>query len=217
MIEKQVIFQLDDKQYLVHILYKRQRNIYFRFRNNEFFVTAPYLCSQKKILEGLQKYGQKLIKTNTKIQTKLYSFEEGYIYLLGKKLELKIAAKFSQMDSAIFAPNPEVLEKNLQQFAVKYLTELTRKYEEIMGINEPHKISVKKMKTRFGSNSYTLHRIHYQLDLIHFREEVISSVVVHELAHDFYHNHQQKFYNCVLKYCPNYYSLKKELREKRFL
>lgn len=216
-MEKDFVYLINGVNYPVHLVLKHQKNIYYRFHDEQFFITAPKLCSQKKILEGLEKFGSRLIKTNHKIEKQLYSFEEGYIYLLGKKLELKTNEKFLQTENIIYAPNKEVLEKNLKQIAHKFLINLTRTYEREMGILEPHQVSVKKMKTRFGSNSYTTHRIHYQLDLIHFREEVIASVVVHELAHDFYHNHQKKFYNCVLTYCPNYYALKKELREKRFL
>jgi len=213
---KEFVYSLENKQYNVHLQIKHQRNIYYRYKNGEFFITAPYLCSQRKIIQGLEKYGAKLIKNSQKVEKKGYSFEDGYIYLLGNKLELIMANEFVMNENSISAPNIEVLEKKLQQFAVKYLTQLTRIYEEKMQIKEPHKVSVKKMKTRFGSNSYLTHRIHYQLDLIHYSEEVIVSVVVHELAHDFYHNHQKKFYNCVLEFCPNYYALKKQLREKRF-
>ncbi len=82
-----------------------------------------------------------------------------------------------------------------------------------MGIKEPYKIGIRKTTTRFGSNSLRTHSLSFQQALIHYSEEIISTVVVHELAHDFYRNHQQKFYNCVNLYCPDYINLQKKLKK----
>ncbi len=214
MVTKTFQIEFDGKIYDVFVTYKYQRNIYFYFKNGSFSITCPRGTLNKTILDGLNKYGPRLIKRVQKDKLKSYSFEEGYIYLFGQRYELKIADKFEIKENVVFCKNIENLEKNIRKLLVNYLNNSVRKYEGLIGITKPYKISVKKMKSRYGSNSLTTHRLHFQLDLVHFSFEIIDSVVVHELSHEFYRNHQRGFYSCVLKYCPNYYELKKKLRNK---
>lgn len=154
------------------------------------------------------------MKKVSKEKKENYSFSDGFIYLFGKRFELKIADNFRIEENTVFAENSEVLEKNLRKLLLNYLNNSVRKYEELMRIKKPYQISVKKMKSRYGSNSMQTHLLHFQIDLVYFSYEIIDSVVVHELAHEFYRNHQRGFYSCVLEYCPDYYSLKKKLRQK---
>ena len=214
MLTKQFEVELNQQNYLVFVIYKRQRNIYFRFKENAFYVTCPPLTSKKTIIDGVIKFGPRLMKKVSKEKKESYSFSDGFIYLFGKRFELKIADNFRIEENTVFAENSEVLEKNLHKLLVNYLNNSVRKYEELMGIKKPYQISVKKMKSRYGSNSMQTHRLHFQIDLVHFSYEIIDSVVVHELAHEFYRNHQRGFYSCVLEYCPDYYALKKKLRQK---
>ena len=51
----------------------------------------------------------------------------------------------------------------------------------------------------------------FDKDLIHYSLEIIDSIVIHELAHYYYHDHSHSFYNMVLKYCPNYKELQRKL------
>lgn len=209
--------EIEGQKYQVFVTSKYQRNAYLRFKDGAFFVTCPSLTSKKRILDFVEKSGPRLIKKLKKEDKKHYSIEEGYIYLFGTRYELKISDKFRIEENTVFSKNDEDLVKNLRKLLVKYLEQSVRKYEELMGIKKPYKISVKKMKTRYGSNSQKTHRLHFQIDLVHFSFQIIDSVVVHELAHEFYRNHQRGFYSCVLKYCPDYYLLKKKLRQKVYL
>ena len=214
MMTKVFDVEIDQKIYHVFVTIKYQKNIYFRFKDNAFHVTCPPLTSKKKIIDGVVRFGPKLIQKVSKKSSENYSFEKGYIYLFGTKYFLEISDKFEIKENTVFVRNNEDLEKNLRKLLVKYLNESVRKYESLMGIKKPYRISVKKMKSRYGSNSQKTHRLHFQTDLVHFSFPIIDSVVVHELAHEFYRNHQRGFYSCVLKYCPNYYDLKKKLRQK---
>ena len=101
----------------------------------------------------------------------------------------------------------------LQKNAEILITELVRKNEEIMGISEPYMVKVKPTERQFGSNSKRTHTLSFQLNLIHYSKEIIESVVVHELAHDFERNHSKNFYNIVYRYCPNYRELQKKLKK----
>lgn len=188
--------------YNVFLTLGKSRNINYRIKKDGFHISAPYLVTRKRIMDGLDKFAPKLIK-NFKNSTSHFSFEDDYVFVLGNKMSLK------QLE----INNIDELEVFLKRQALEVLTTLVRKYEKVMGISKPYKVGIRKTSTRFGSNSLCTHSLSFQRDLIHFSEEIISTVVVHELAHEFHRNHQQGFYNCVYSYCPDYDALQKKLKK----
>lgn len=196
-INKKIFVNIENVIYDVDVTYKRQKGIYLRYKDNKFYCTSPYFVSDDKLQQFFIKAIPNLMNKVGK-NKKPSPFGENYTYILGEKVDRVVD------------------EKELFNLAYEVLTRLTRKYEKIMGINHPYNIRIKKMKGRYGSNSSLTYSISYQLNLIHFSQEIISSVVVHELAHHFYKDHQKHFYNCVLKYCPNYYSINKKLKKGIF-
>ena len=96
----------------------------------------------------------------------------------------------------------------------KYFKDLVTKrveyYSSVMNL-PLYKVSVKNMKTRFGSNSKHTQRLHFALVLMHYSIEIIDSVVVHELAHILVYDHSKKFYDVVYKYCHDYDIYRKKL------
>lgn len=195
-------YKYNNKEYIVHIKRAYQRNIYFRFKEDGFHVSAPYLASKKVIEKGLDKYAEKIIKQyeNSHLH---FSFENDFIYLLGEKYSLKNLNIENSQDLQVF------LKKN----AGITIEKLVRKHEKIMGISEPYRVTVKNTVRQFGSNSKRTHSLSFQIDLIHFSEEIIETVVIHELAHEFERNHGKNFYNIVYKYCPRYKELQKKLKK----
>lgn len=203
MNNRSFIYIYDNKEYVVNVLtHAFQKNVYFRFKDGQFFVSGNKLMSDRQIAKWLSKYAPRLLKKVSKETEPSYSFKEHWLYLFGEKIDL---------DEKI---NENNIDKYLKKGLLNYLVESVRIYENKMGITKPYKIGVRKMKTRFGSNSLKTHSLSFQLDLVHFSKEIIDSVVVHELAHEFYRNHSKSFYDCVYKYCPNYWELKKKLRRR---
>ncbi len=184
----------DGSSYDVEVVYKRQRGLYLRKKDDAFYASAPLLMSESHVKEFIYKSIPTLNRRIEKNKPYESPIGDNYTYLLGEKVEQVVA------------------EKELRAFALKYLKELTSECEKEMGI-KPYKVHIRKMKTRYGSNSIKTRSINYQLDLIHYDREIIRSVVVHELAHDKYRNHQKGFYNLVLQYCPNYWELRRKLRK----
>lgn len=191
-------FNYEGTVYEVPVTYKRQRNLYVRFRNGKFSASAPSLCLERTVIDFINKSLPKLIKRDQKKRPIEPAIGDNYFYLLGDKIE------------------GNVNDKELRKFALKTFTELTRNFEKIMGIKKPYNVRVRKMNTRFGSNSSYTHTITYSLDLIHFSKDIISSVVIHELCHDSYRNHQKGFYNCLTKYCPEYKIYRNKLLKREY-
>ena len=196
------IYKYKDKDIPVHVRYSRQKNIYYRYRKDGFHVSAPYLTGQKTIVKGLDKFAEKLVVQFEKTSVN-YSFDNDFVYLAGEQVSLKSLNIENSQELSIF----------LQKNAEFLITELVRKSEEIMGISEPYKVKIKPTERQFGSNSKRTHTLSFQLNLIHYSKEIIESVVVHELAHDFERNHSKNFYNIVYRYCPNYKELQKKLKK----
>ena len=202
MRQKEFEFIKDNVTYKVFVTYKYQRNIYFRYKKDGFYVSAPYLTSKQTILGGIEKFFPKLLKQHDKLYSH-FSFEEDHVYLLGEKASI----------SSLNIKNEEELNLFLKKKALGILTEEVKKYQQIMGISTEYKVKIRDTSHQYGSNSKKTHTLSFQTSLIHYSLDIIDTVVVHELAHDFERNHQKGFYEIVYKYSPNYKELQRKLKK----
>ena len=203
------IYTHEDKSYTVNLTTKRVRSIRYRYRDGIFVVTAPYLTKKEVIIKGLDKFYDRLTKQNPHCSGQT----DDYIYLLGKKISLQSEGKIIFTDgSSLIYHNKEELEKKLKKWFLGYITYRHRNYEKTMKSYE-NKVRVRKMYTRYGSNSIGKKSITYSTILMHYSPDVIDSVIVHEIAHCFETGHDAKFYKIVRKYCPNYDYLHEKLRK----
>ena len=214
MSEQQLTYKYQDKEYPVIITRKRIRSIRYIFRDGAFYVSAPMIfASEKRIIMGLDKFAEKLIKSDHKSKAR----GNDYIYLLGTKVALQESGEISFSDGVVIKYKDQAdLDKKLKKWFLGYIEKRHRYYEQVMEIKKPYKVKVRKMSTRYGSNSSQTHSITYSLILLHYTSDVMDSVIVHELAHDKVHNHSKDFYNVVYKYCPNYKTLDRRLRKGEF-
>ena len=200
-------YKVNGVDYEVEIIYKRIKYVHYRFKDNKFVVTCNRFTSKRFIEKGLDKYAEKLIKSDIKE----LPFTDQYIYLFGNKYDLSYPVRIliSNYPEIIYKTKEE-LKKKLKPIFTNILTERVRYYEKLMSAPS-YKVGVREMKSRYGSNSrYTKH-MNFAFSLIHYSMSIIDSVVVHELAHIFVYNHSQKFYDVVYKYCPNYPAYRKML------
>lgn len=188
---------------------KRVRSIRYRYRDGGFIVTAPYTVTKATIVQGLDKFYNRLTNQNPHFS----GLTDDYVYLLGKKIPLESEGKIKFSDgSFIIYESKEDLEKKLKKWFLNYITFYHRQYEKEMGSYQ-NKVRVRKMYTRYGSNSIHNKSITYSTILMHYSKDVIASVIVHEIAHCFETGHDEKFYKIVRKYCPNYDYLHNKLRK----
>ena len=214
MLEEQFTYRINDKDYPVIVIRKRMRSIRYRYKDGTFIVTAPKLfVSQKKIKEGLDKFAVKLLNSNQKSK----AIGDDYIYILGIKVNIQEAGEIAFTNGEVISyKTKEDLNKKLKKWFLKYLTNETRYYEQVMGIEKPYNVRVRNMSSRYGSNSSGTHSLSFSMILLHYSRDIIDSVIIHELAHDKIKNHSKKFYDVVYKYCPNYKTLHKRLRKGEF-
>ena len=203
------IYTRDGKDYPVTLITKRMRSTRYRYRDGGIIITAPLLTSKNSVIKGLDKFFYRLTKENPFCSGQ----GEDYIYLLGKKYQASDSGYIPFNDgSKLTYKDRTELEKKLKKWFLKYITSRHRYYERIMKtyINT---VRVRKMNTRYGSNSIGKKSITYSTILMHYSSDVIDSVIIHELAHCFVSNHGDNFYKIVYKYCPNYDYLHNRLKK----
>ena len=204
------IYIYKGKEYPVVINRKKIKNIIFRFKDGRFVISAPTYALQKSIVKGLNKYGPIMIK---KDEAKPKNEDDNFIYLLGAKIEIFQSGiiRFSD-DSEIKYNSKQDLDDKLKKFFLNFITNRVRFYEHRMNLS-PYKVRVKNMTSRYGSNSRRSKSLSFATLLMHYTVDVIDSVVVHELAHEYYFDHSKNFYNIVYKYFPSYDEAHYKLRK----
>ena len=143
----------------------------------------------------------------TKVKKEITEEEAQKEYEKGFEKAEKLLANPDKLETFL-----QKLEKKLKKWFLKYITYRHREYEKKMKTCM-NKVRVRKMFTRYGSNSVGRKSITYSTILMHYSSDVIDSVIVHELAHCFEHNHGPNFYKIVRKYCPNYDDLHTRLKK----
>lgn len=106
----------------------------------------------------------------------------------------------------------EKIKKYTDDEFIKLINSLVLEYSKKMNLY-PKKITIKKLKYAWGSCTSNKN-ISFNRELIYFDEDVIRYVVVHEIAHLKYMNHQKGFWELVEKNIFNYKELRKRLKDR---
>ena len=187
--------------------------ITIRLKNDGFHVSSGLFTPNKAIIDAVVKHSNALIEKQINKDKQKRSGEG--VYILGNFIPFKDG--FVNINGKIFLYKDE---RNysliLKKIFTGYLEDRTHYYEKIMGITTPYKVSINKKATNRGCNSKQTNRITYNTDLLQYSLDIIDSVIIHELAHHFYRDHSENFYNVVEKYCPNYWELHKKLNKGIF-
>lgn len=201
------LYKVNDKEYEVEIIYKRIKNVHYRFKDGKFVISCNRYTTKGFIVKGLDKYAESLIKRSTKPEP----INDNSIYIFGNKYDLSYPGKMTFDGTKVITfKDKDELFKKLKPIFLDIITKRVRYYEDLMKV-PTYKVYVKNMKSRYGSNSKYTKRLSFALSLIHYSMPIIDSVVVHELAHILVYDHSKKFYDVVYKYCPDYDKYRKML------
>lgn len=205
-------YVVNGKEYPVHVIHKRIKNIHYRFVDDRFVISCHMLTPKYVVVNGLNKFAVSLIKRSVKVKP----IEEDYIYLYGIKVPLKESGSilFSDGEEVVYKNHTDLMKKLNAKF-LKNVTNRTNYFANLMHLPK-YNVKIRNMKTRYGSNFKAKKEIHYSTILQHYSFEIIDSVVIHELAHDVVQNHSKDFYDVVYKYCPNYKKLRKKLNRGEY-
>lgn len=211
-MEKTFEYECQGSIYPVIVSYRSTSRVRYTFKRGVFRVSAPYFTSKKFIVSGLDKFACGLIKSYKSTQ----GYDETYCYIFGVRVNLFNRDQVAFSDGKVVKfSSANDLYKKLKPIFLDTIVERVRYYEKVMNTKK-HIVKVRNMTTRLGTNSKSTNTLTFALNLVHHSIEVIDSVVIHELAHDYYFDHSKKFYDVVYKYCPNYKALRKKILKGDF-
>ena len=202
-------------------------------RDSVIEVRAPLLYRESDMLAFLNQHKKWIFNhydrlQNTENQEKKYVSGEAHYYL-GKQYELQVV--LGNKNAVSIEGNSLVVRcKNLENLdALDFLEHLVNKwyrFQAKMVFNEllppiidrfkkynvaPAKISIRDMRSRWGSCSRK-GNISLNLQLVKLNENCIRQVMIHEMCHLIYFNHQAGFYALMEEMMPDWKLYKKELR-----
>ena len=212
---------------------KKVKNINLRIRPNmEIYISAPmnlhsdyienFIRSKEKWIKQVL---QKIEEAKQNQLPSQYLSGEKHKYL-GKEYELEVKQGNSNrvslkegkiiltVISNIFENSDEkkkVMEKWYFENAQKVFVNAIQKWLEILD-ESIEKLSIKPMKSRWGSCNYVKRYINLNTELI----KRTQFEILHELTHLKYPNHGKGFYRYIENYMPNYKMAEKMLNAKHY-
>lgn len=108
-----------------------------------------------------------------------------------------------RLPAASVSTRAAYVEHWLQDELISFLKPLLPKYEEQMGVYTPS-ITVRRMKTRWGSCTRSSGRIRINTALAECPPKCAETVLVHELCHLLVSNHGPRFQALMDIHCPDW-------------
>ena len=189
-------------------------------------VSVPLHASNKDIENFIQSKKEWIEITLNKIEIakeNKNNLKENIIRILSKKIEKKIIEsdleRIRLTDTSIYIYSKDIdntkIEKKLLEWKVEklkvILDEYLEKYTKLLNTNINY-YQIKKISSAWGIYHKKENYITFNFDLIEKDIECIEYVVLHELCHIFYMNHQKNFWTLVEKYMPDYKLRRKNLK-----
>ena len=189
-------------------------------------VSVPLHASNKDIENFIQSKKEWIETTLEKIKVakeNKNTLKESSIKILGKEIDKKIIEsdleRIRLTNTSIYIYSKEIdntqIDKKLLEWKVEklkaILDEYLNKYTKLLNINIDY-YQIKKLSSAWGIYHKKENYISFNSDLIEKDIECIEYVVLHELCHIFYINHQKDFWALVKKYMPDYKVRRKKLK-----
>ena len=209
-------YELDGIEYNVIINKKNNKNLYIRVKEDmNIYVSCNYFTTngmiEKVLNDNKDSLRRMLSKVNTKNENKDKFFYLGSSYDIIYKEDTK---ETIIQDDKIITKNEKTLSKWLKEETLRVFDEryvyVFNHFKE--NIKSPI-LKIRDMKTRWGVYNRLRHTITLNSKLIEFDIEKIDYVIIHELSHIIHFNHSKSFWNLVSKYCSNYKSIRKEMKD----
>ncbi|WP_338957370.1 M48 family metallopeptidase [Fusobacterium nucleatum] len=189
-------------------------------------VSVPLHASNKDIENFIQSKKEWIETTLKKIKIakeNKNNLKENIIKILGKEREKKIIEsdleriRLTDTSIYIYSKNIDTLEIEKKLFEWEFeelkniLEENLEKYTKLLNTNINY-YQIKKLSSAWGIYHKKENYISFNFDLIEKDIECIEYVVLHELCHIFYMNHQKNFWTLLEKYMPDYKIRRKKLK-----
>lgn len=223
MIRLKTITLSDGRTLTYELTRKRVKNINFRPKEDGVvYVSANSRATVKEIERFLNEREDFFFEAFEKLKSREKKSEiNTSVNWLGKEYPVRIiqnareTAILDESECRVFTrlgDDAEYVLKLIQNAVAKRFLELCRELNDEVraelirdGLNPPPaKITIKDMKSRWGSCSFTRGHISISLRLAAYPREAVKSVFHHEYAHFWHHDHSAKFYDFLREHYPEY-------------
>jgi len=209
---------------------KKIKNFNMRLRaDNNIFVSAPLKCKLEDIDNFVISKINWILKVRKREDTRLKPYEKienGALLQLWGQICTMQFIKGCYMQSHrqqnivyLYTADTETLtsrKKALDKFLLAQAQEFfPSEFKNTCVAMEHHPIpilSIRRMKSRWGSARPAKNSITLNLNLVHYRPHILRMVIVHEFLHFKIISHNKKFYEQLAYYVPNWQDYKKELK-----
>lgn len=189
-------------------------------------VSVPLHAGSKDIENFIQSKKEWIETTLNKIEMakeNKNNFKKNTIKILGKDVEKKIIEsdleRIRLTDTSVYIYSKSIdnvgIDKKLFEWKFEelknILEEYLGKYTKLLNTNINY-YQIKKLSSAWGIYHKRENYISFNFDLIEKEIKCIEYVVLHELCHIFYMNHQKDFWTLVEKYMPDYKIRRKNLK-----
>lgn len=166
---------------------KNIKNLNIRVKPDlKIYVNAPSKMTYNQIYESVNKH-KDWIERSFKRQLERQKFDS-IVLLKGKPIEQNLNER-------------EI--KNLLEKNVNYLDAIVKEVLVKLNLGDVI-IKYRFMKSRWGSCMYKKRIITLNKYLIHFDENIVKSVLCHEICHLYVPNHSKDFYSLLVRLNPYY-------------
>lgn len=205
---------IDEDLVDVVIVYKKNKNIYLRFKEDgKLYATCNRFVKIPDI--------EKLIDDNIEKITKMYraikraSEKDLFFNYLGKQYTIcyNESVKIPYFEGDILVvKNEKALQKFYQGEVIRIFTSEVERITPYFKNIPNFSLKFRKMKTRWGVNNRGNNTITLNTELLKKDIDLLDYVIIHELCHFYEANHSSRFWAYVEKYYPKYKEARKRLR-----
>lgn len=181
-----------------NIVKKGTKNLYARMDENGVInLSIPYFVNKKIIEKFVIDSYLKLNKKKNK--KKKCIIENDMVKILGINYEIK------DIDNLDY-----LLTSKLKMYLKNNYLDICKR----MNIDNIPSVMLKRVKGYLGQYNKRKHQITLNILITHLDEKCVEYVLIHELTHIKYMNHQQEFWKEVSVHCPDYKRLRNKCKKE---
>lgn len=230
--------KIKDKEIPINIKsYKNSKSVKIFFKGDMLTVTKPQRLSMRDLTKILKENENEIYSKYEKIMSSeintIKQWQTGEkIYYKGVELAItreyqktnKINVQIEESSKQLKIRVPEGIQDEDIKFNVDNVIKKLFKINTEVLINDRlpywskitglkyNQVKVRDATSRYGSCMPSKKNLYFSSRLIMLPEEIVDAIIVHELCHLVYKNHDKQFYGLVEKYIPNYKEIDKWLK-----
>ena len=235
----QKYIKLKDKDVPTNIRsYKTSKSIKIYFKGNVLNISKPKWVSINEALSLIKRnendiYDKYIKLLNSEIKTSKQWKTGETIYYKGEQLEIvreyqdkyvvSVRVDIRARKLLVILPK-DIEEAEVKEYVDNAIKQLFKNHTESLILEilpywskktnlKYNDVKVRDATTRYGSCMPSKRNLYFSSRLIMLPENIVDAIIVHELCHLKFKNHNKDFYSLVEQYIPNYKEIDKWLKQ----